>query len=210
MKPWLKDLKPGDEFEYAEATQIYRQGKFLVLNSEGKYFWSATRDDCVFIFSFLTKKVCQHWGLLDVNIISKPEKIMENKMGHFIGWKFGVPVKVSSRHILTPYTDQVLLIKETDRDFTVQFTNFIKVYSKQHYCYELIPYRVSGHNDFIYLVCHNDAYITFCNFAQHLKAFESVHESYVKPIPSATLNIDGKTIELSVETTAELKKKLGV
>ena len=137
----------------------------------------------------------------------------QKEMGHFIGWKFGVPVKVSGRHNLTPYTDQVLLIKETDRDFTVQFTNFIKVYSKQHYCYELIPHQIEGREP-AYPVCKNDCNTTYCNARVNglmsFPVFGGTSNNRVKLTPLATLDIDGKIIELSAETTAELKKKLGI
>ncbi|KKK51985.1 hypothetical protein LCGC14_3109500, partial [marine sediment metagenome] len=74
-----------------------------------------------------------------MKLISKTkENNMENKMGHFIGWDFGVPVRVSSRNYSLPYTNQVLLINEDEDTFTVMFTNFIKYYTKSVYSYELI------------------------------------------------------------------------
>ena len=157
----LSDLNPGDEFEYANSKLPYRRGKFIVLDSNGNYLRPAATERSRFIFSCITNKVVNHFVDLEV-IVREINMKSQKEMGHFIGWKFGVPVKVSGRHNLTPYTDQVLLIKETDRDFTVQFTNFIKVYSKQHYCYELIPHQTGGREP-VYPVCKNDCNTTYCN-----------------------------------------------
>ena len=88
---------------------------------------------------------------------------MENKMGHFTNWKFGVPVRVSSRGYSLPYTaGKVLLIKETKCIFTVMFENFIKEYNKAVYCYELIPHQTEGCEP-AYPVCKNDCNTAYCN-----------------------------------------------
>ncbi len=146
----------------------------------------------------------------DILGIPKLEKTMENKMGHFTNWKFGVPIRVSSYCHSIPYTEgQVLLIKETDCTFTVQFTCFIKEYDKQYFHYELIPYKAGGLSP-RYPICSNPNYIAYCNGGGVMQELDCLKISSLKPYPVATLNIDGKTIELSAETTAELKKKLGV
>ncbi|KKK85402.1 hypothetical protein LCGC14_2773670 [marine sediment metagenome] len=133
-----------------------------------------------------------------------------NNMGHFINWKFGVPVRVSSRNSSPPYTDKVLLIQETENTFTVRFSNFIKEYNKAVYCYELIPYT-TGHSSPRYMICENNEYTAFCNGSNIMTELDrSGGDFKLKPFSVATLNINGKTIELSAETTAELKKKLGV
>ena len=132
----------------------------------------------------------------------------QKEMGHFIGWKFGVPVKVSSCHYSVPYTEQVLLIRETDFNFTVQFMFFIKEYDKRYYYYELIPHKAGGLGP-RYPICSNPNYTAYCNGGGVIQELDCLKTSSLKPYSVATLNIDGKTIELSAEITAELKKKLG-
>ncbi len=160
-----------------------------------------------------TVQLCKALEVLGYGTYPGKEKTMENKMGHFIGWEFGVPVKVSSRNSSSPYTDQVLLIQETDNTFIVKFKYFIKEYNKAVCCYELIPYKY-GRAPYSprYPVCKSNSYIAFCNSSDKINCLDSAQGLIFKEIkqPTATLNIDGKTIELSVETTAELKKKLGV
>ncbi len=152
----------------------------------------------------------------DQRRIEKEDNMKNLKqMGHFIGWKFGVPVRVSSHNFSLPYTEQVLLISENDNSFTVMFTNFIKQYTKEVYQYELIPHRYNypgGANKPRYPVCESLGHTTFCNSLNKMDHLDTLPTKIYKfsPIPIATLIIDGKTIELSAETTAELKKKLGV
>ena len=205
----LSDLEPGTKFEYVDQERPYRHGKFLVLDIH----FAPISTSSVAILSYTTKKVCNHWGELEVNIITKSEKTMENKMGHFTNWKFGVPVRVSSRNSSPPYTDQVLLIQETDNTFTVMFTYYIKEYNKAIYCYELIP---QGYGDISrctprYPVCQSKSMTAFCNAMNDMDYLDSTGKEFKElSEPTATLIIDGKTIELSAETVARLKKELGV
>ena len=134
-----------------------------------------------------------------------------NNMGHFINWKFGVPVRVSSRNYSSPYTNQVLLINEDDDTFTITFANFTKQYTKKIYSYELIPHQGCNGMRPRFPVCQNSAFTAYCNGHGIMTELDRGGSGYkLKPYPTATFNIDGKTIELSAETTAELKKKLGV
>ncbi len=148
---------------------------------------------------------------------NRKEKTMENKMGHFIDWKFGVPVRVifssgksNSRGRLF-YEDDSLFRVITDDGV---YGWFYKTQTR----YELIPYQygdlVRNHvNRPRFPVCESPDYVAFCNSGNGMTILDAGDSKKYEflPIPSvATLNIDGKTIELSAETTAELKKKLGV
>ena len=280
MNLQLKDLKPGDEFEYVITTQTYRRGKFIVLNAEGCYLQPVAKEKCVFIFSFITNRVSQHWGHNKVNLVSKTgdkmkvserikqiqdrsiveqgvficrlaqleaeiiatlqtaraeayrigyedrdhvgkggnkkieeENNMQNSMGHFTNWEFGVPVKVSSRNFSSPYTDQVLLIDETDDTFTVKFISFIKKYNKDTYCYKLILYKYGGHSGGVfgprYPVCSSPDFTAYCNARSQMTTLDSTSEK-LRLYPAATFAIDSITIKFSAETTTELKKELGI
>ena len=209
----LKDLKPGDEFEYVTSTRAYRQGRFLILDKKGSYLESAMQKDCVFIFSYTTNKICQHWGFLNVNLISKTkENNMENKMGHFIDWKFGVPVKVATQYQKDQkaVTGEVRLVYEDSTFFVIVHDHggHIVVCNKQYYNYELIPHKYTVHSP-RYSVCQNGLSTAFCNANGRMLALDATQIIF-KPYPTATSNIDGKVIELSDETVAELKKKLGI
>lgn len=217
MRLWLKDLKPGDEFEYVETAHGYRRGKFLVLDRKGSYLQPAVRAGCVFIFSFLTNKVCQHWGLLDVILISKSENNMKSQkeMGHFTEWKFGIPVRIYEHNpggYNYPEYEEARLVNEDDKYFIIVFNGGkMGMRSKRNFHYELIPHKYGHLNIFNprYPVCQTEHYTAFCN-ANNKMATLDAGGSELKRYPAATLNIGGKTIELSAETTAELKKKLGV
>lgn len=210
MRPWLKDLKPGDEFEYVVTTQAYRRGRFVVLNNVGSYLEPVAKEGCAFVFSFLTNKVCQHWGLHDVNLISKTkENNMKNStsMGHFVGWKFGVPVKIWN-HYHKKVIESKLVWENDDGFRVVSESGYVVYYSKDNYTYELIPHEYS-HFSPRYPVCQTSNYTAFCNSGCEIDILDAVIGK-LKHYPVATLTIDGKTIELSTETTAKLKEKLGI
>ncbi len=135
---------------------------------------------------------------------------MNNKnMDHFINWRFGVPVIVKGD---SGYIKEGLLIHENESTFTLNGSN---PYSKLTYHYELIP-----HKNYLaafsprYPVCQSPARAAYCNSGlgdePQMNQIDSCDINDLLPYPTATLTIDGKTIELSAETTAELKKKLGV
>ena len=202
MKLLLKDLKPGDEFEYVNTTKSYRQGLFLVLELNSK-------KDSVLIFNKVTNKTCRHWDQLDVNLISKAkENNMENRMGHFVGWKFGVPVKIFHHGRLV--TDYNRLTHESEVSFRAANDGGGEMYYSKSdgYIYELIPHKYSAFSP-RYPVCQNSLETAFCNGLGIMPTMGAT-EDKLKQYPAATLNIDGKTIELSDETVAELKKKLGI
>ncbi len=206
----LKDLIPGTEFEYIDQGHSYRRGKFLVLNI---CFVPANRMYSVAILSYVTKKVCNHWGQLKVSVISKPEKTMENTMSHFIGWKFGVPVRVCAlkQENQKAVSGVTKLIYEDNDYFNVTTSNGMCVLcNKSCYYYELIPHNYSrGIYSPRYPICSNNKGTAFCNAANNFNDLGTALGELI-PCPAATLNIDGKTIELSAETIAELKKKLGI
>ncbi len=209
----LKHLKPGDEFEYVTTKPAYRSGKFLVLGDDNSYLRPVAVDNCRFLFSYGIQKVVRHFG--EQEIIKKGTAMKSQKeMGHFIGWKFGVPVKILNTrgvHI----NDFMYLIDETTLHFmAMSIAGNVEVYSKSNRSYELIPHIVC-HAAFSprYPVCQSPKRIAYCNSGigkPQMAQIDSCDVISVKPFPVATLNIDGKTIELSAETTAELKKKLGV
>ena len=210
----LKNLKPGDIFGYIDGSPEFLSGTFMRMHECNTYTKPLMKKNCVVIMDLYDGMMHVHSDRREVNVISKSEETMENKMGHFIGWKFGVPVRVSSRSYSLPYTaGKVLLIKETEDTFTVMFESFIKEYNKAAYCYELIPHQAEGRGP-AYPVCKNDCNTTYCNARVNglmsFPVFGGISNNRVKLTPLATLNIDGKTIELSAETTAELKKKLEI
>ena len=205
MNLLLKDLKPGDVFEYVDAAKSYRRGKFLVLDPNSE-------KDGIFIFSDVTNKTCRHWGQLDVNLIPKiKENNMKNSMGHFINWRFGVPVKVHAQlqEDQEAVSGDVRLIREDGHYFNILTKNGIQVLcNKNFYSYELIPHKYSNYSS-RYPVCSSPDFTAFCNSRSQMTTFDAVGEK-LQPYPVATPTINGKTIELSAETTAELKKKLGI
>ena len=207
----LKDLNPGDVFRYLDGRKEFLTGLFMKLHQQNTYIKPMASKRADFIVSLDDGMPYKHADYREVEIVLKyKEEIMENKMGHFIGWKFGVPVRVSSRNFSQPYTETlVLLIQETNNTFTVSFENFIKKYSKEIYCYELIPYKYGDVMSPRYPVCLSPNYTAYCNSRADMTILDSTPKPFYK-YPTATLTIDGKTIELSAETTAEWKKKLGV
>ena len=132
-------------------------------------------------------------------------------MNYFIGWKFGVPVKVFSKYA-HPTTQEVLLIYEDETTFsTVLSTGELWGFKKINSYYELIPYSSKGTSGARYPVCSNYCHTAYCNAQNVMQRIGYANSDTVeKSPPAATLIIDGKTIELSAETIAELKKKRGV
>ena len=139
----------------------------------------------------------------------------QKQMGHFIGWKFGVPVRILNiRGVQVQHF--MYLIDETENYFRVMsIAGGFKVLSKTNCSYELIPHKYNypgGANEPRYPICESPGYTAFCNSLNeivHLEALSTAVYKFVS-MSAATITIDGKTIELSAETTAELKKKLGV
>ena len=155
----------------------------------------------------------------------RKENNMKNSMGHFTGWKFGVPVKVYAKSLAEYSYDSVItseevrLIAEDDSTFTMIFyykkQTGCAVRLKQDYYYELIPHKICGAFSPRYPVCQNSKRVAYCNSSMGEPQMAQIDSNSVRnlklyPIATATFTIDGKTIELSAETTAELKKKLGI
>lgn len=143
------------------------------------------------------------------------ERILKkgNNMNHFIGWKFGVPVRVLGKYADLG-DDEALLIFESPDIFRVLYRNgnFCS-YKKLNFYYELIPYKVCGSFSPRYPVCQSPKRIAYCNSGigePQMAQIDSSDIHSVKRYPTATLTIDGKTIELSRETIDRLKKELGV
>lgn len=206
----LKNLEPGDEFVYLHANYDYREGRFLVLGSDSSYLQMSATKSSRFIFSFTTKKVVNHFE--GEEVIKKEANVKsQNQMGHFIGWKFGVPVRVSSRNHLSSYTEgQVLLIEETENTFTVKFEYLVKTYNKKVYSYELIPYKYSDVMSPRYPVCLSPNRTAFCNSENNMTYLDTTTKPFYK-YPTVKLVLeDGREIRLSAETTAILKAQLGV
>ena len=135
-----------------------------------------------------------------------------NSMNHFIGWKFGVPVIVTAKYQgnQDAVRGEVRLIDENDSTFIiVHHLGGAFVCVKEHYEYELIPHRYSSFSP-RYPVCQTPDFTSFCNGGHKMNLLDTTRSKHLQPYSTATLTIDGKTIELSAETTAELKKKLGV
>ena len=140
----------------------------------------------------------------------------QKEMGHFIGWKFGVPVRILNIRSVQ-IDDFMYLIDETKSYFTAMSrAGNAEVFSKSNRSYELIPHIICE-TAFSprYPVCQSPERIAYCNSGigePQMAQIDSCDVLSVKLYPAiaATLNIDGKTIELSAETTAELKKKLEI
>ncbi len=244
MKTLLKDLIPGDEFEYVNTAPGYRKGRFLVLNTMGSYLRPVATDKCRFLYSFTAKKVVNHFVeqeiilkkfvneavtipcypnvtafINDQNRIKLEEANMKSQkqMGHFVGWKFGVPVKIyehdpGGRNY--PEYEEARLIYEGDKIFVVVFNNkTMGSRSKQNFHYELIPHKYSS--QFIdsfeysprYPVCQAPEYTAFYNDDDTISVLDA-GKVKLYPTVAATLNIDGEVIELSAETAANIKAKL--
>ena len=138
---------------------------------------------------------------------------MKNSMGHFVGWTFGVPVKVRAKlqDDQEAVSGETRLIHEDEHYFDILTENGAQAScSKNYFYYELIPYKYPGFSP-RFPVCQNKNETAFCNSTYNMTCI-GVTLLTMKPYsyPVATLNIDGKTIELSAETVANLKKELGI
>ena len=135
-------------------------------------------------------------------------------MGLFTGWKFGVPVKVhaQNRPDQSKLPEDSRLIDENDHTFTIvgdgsytQAARRIFICSKDNFHYEPIPHSVGGAGCRTrYPVCQSNKQAAYCNSGNVLDHLQGCN-SNIHPLPVATLTIDGKTIELSLETVDRLK-----
>ena len=216
----LSDLNPGDVFRYLDGRREFLSGLFMKMHQNNTYISPMTEKHCNFIISLNDGMSHNHADRREVEIILKyKERTMENKMNHFIGWKFGVPVKIFNIRGVQ-VNGFTYLINETKSYFTTisksgNVEGSAIVYGKTDYYYELIPHKYNyggGVNKPRYPICESPKYMAFCNSLGDMTRLDvlSVKTHKFAPIFTATLIIDGKTIELSAETTAELKKKLGV
>ena len=136
----------------------------------------------------------------------------EFEMDHFIGWKFGVPVKIFNRY--NELIGEGRLTRESGFSFSIYWdAGGHDNLAKKNFHYELTPHQQDGSGP-VYLVCKNDYNTVYCNARVNglmsFPVFGGAPNNDVKPYSTATFNIDGKTIKLSAEATAELKKKLGI
>ena len=211
----LSDLNPGDVFRYLDGRPEFLSGLFMKMHQKNTYISPMTKKRRNFIISLNDGMPYNHADRREVEIILKyKERTMENKMNHFIGWKFGVPVKIQNRYNPNSKIES-MLIWENDNGFrAITEAGPTTYYAKDTFTYELIPYTICGTFSPRYPVCQSSKRIAYCNSGigePQMAQIDSCDVFSVKLYPAiATLNIDGKTIELSAETTAELKKKLGV
>ena len=209
----LSDLNPGDVFRYLDGRPEFLSGLFMKMHQKNTYISPMTKKRRNFIISLNDGMPYNHADRREVEIILKyKERTMENKMNHFIGWKFGVPVKVYNRNGII---NEGRLTRESVNSFSIYWTSGGHVnLSKTLFRYELIPYKYEGRSGGVfnprYPVCQAGRYIAFCNANNQMIALDAGENYEFKPYLATTLIIDGKTIELSAETTAELKKKLGI
>ena len=140
----------------------------------------------------------------------------ENKqsMGHFIDWKFGVPVKVFGRK--SGQRVEGLLVYEDGEVFKTlrQSDNNWQSFYKEDYYYELIPYNArlqSWNRSPRYPICQTPGMeAIYCNKGNKMSSLHTVDSEMIRmPDHTATLTIDGKEIELSQETIENLIKELG-
>jgi len=143
---------------------------------------------------------------------------MNATMGHFIGWKFGVPVRV-----LDKYNEVVCTLRYLIHEYESGFvtidkhgsrTNWIKGSRPDYggYSYELIPYSFRNFNCLRYPVCSSRETVAYCNAHEVMDNLTTIRKERLNPKieKRAILEIDGERIELSNETTEQLKKQLGV
>ena len=135
----------------------------------------------------------------------------EKSMGHFTNWSFGVPVNVYYKNRDKSLNNVARLVYETIVHFvTVNDGGYFTSYNKVNYYYELISYTTYKALT-RYPVCRSLIEVTYCNAGRMGQFYDcKLHEITLSPEPTATLIIDGKEIKLSAETTARLKKDLGV
>ncbi len=132
----------------------------------------------------------------------------QKEMGHFIGWKFGTPVRIFNINGVQT-DDFVYLINETKMYFTVMSkAGNVEVFSKSNRSYELIPYKYSAFSP-RYPVCSSPDFTAYCNARFQMTTLDSTSQK-LQQYPTVTFAIDSITIKFSAETTAELKKELGI
>ncbi len=217
----LGQLNDSDVFKYVVQAHIYRRGKFQRLQQDNCYIRDNATDTGILIVNLKTGRVCRHSKTLAVKLLwsniksESGENNMDNvknkkyvkSMDHFIGWKFGVPVKVyvGGRKI----QESLLFYEDAVRFKTVNTEGVATHWTKEFTCYELIPYAIGGLSP-RYPLCTTLKATAYCNMND---VMERVNESFtIRRLPdhTATLEIDGKKIELSQDTIANLIKELGV
>ena len=205
----LSDLNPGDVFRYLDGRPEFLSGLFMKMHQKNTYISPMTKKRRNFIISLNDGMPYNHADRREVEIILKyKERTMENKMNHFIGWKFGVPVKVYNRNGII---NEGRLTRESVNCFSIYWTSGGHVnLSKTLFRYELIPHKAGVVSGPRYPVCQSTFNAAYCNADESGMSKLGTHYEQLEPVSIATLNIEGKTIELNAETTAELKKKLGV
>ncbi len=207
----LSDLNPGDVFRYLDGRPEFLSGLFMKMHQKNTYISPMTKKHCNFIISLNDGMPYNHADRREVEIILKyKERTMENKMNHFINWRFGVPVRIQNRYNPNSKIES-MLIWENDNGFrAITETGPTTYYAKDTFTYELIPYTYDNVMSPRYPVCHTaKGRTSFCNSGNEMGFLDNTSSKFDK-YSIATLTIDGKIIELSAETTAELKKKLGV
>ena len=210
----LKDLKPGDEFVYKNDIFNYRKGRFLVLGAGSSYLRPAATEHSRFIFSYTAKTVVNHFE--ELAVVKKEVNVKpQNQMGHFVGWKFGVPVRIHEHNpggFNYPEYEEARLIHERDKVFVVVFNSgAVWSCSKQNFYYELIPYNSKGTSGERYPICSNNIKTAYCNSLDRMSEIGFTDVGHVtKALPAASIIVEGLTIELSAETTANFKEQLGI
>ena len=140
--------------------------------------------------------------MFTANLISKvKENNVENKMGHFVGWKFGVPVllipnqNTGGRNY--PECEVARLIFENDEIFRILFNDeAIGVRDKQNFHYELISHK-NLYSAFSprYPVCQSLKRTAYCNSGigePQMEQIDTCDINDIAPYSTATLTIDGR------------------
>ena len=212
----LGELKAGEVFEYVNQYNHCDVGVFRVLDRRNCYLKDWVTDETTMIVHLARGQVCKHAKHKQVILLSESgEKIMstdmKENMGHFINWKFGVPVKVfafdNGQH------SEGRLTRESDKTFSVYWedgghANLRKI----SYYYELIPYGVTYCSKGRFPVCQTPRHSAYCNSGVEMEQISSCANGTITRIPDppiVTLQIGDKTIELSPETADKLRKELG-
>ncbi len=205
----LGDLSPKDVYEYVDKNKNWNRNRYAVLDQNCYSFGGQHKDGYKFVVDITTGKICHHRK--NLAIFFAHEKKEEVVMDHFIGWKFGVPIKIYTKYQRDVVSKDVRLVFEDESVFTVLVGGGgYTVCDKANYYYELIPhaaYRGAQHPR--YPVCKGTKKnVAYCNSIDKMPEFGCTDN--IEPIPVVTVMIDGRTIELSAETICELKDKLGV
>jgi hypothetical protein len=208
----LRDLPTKSVYEYVYKDKSWNRSVYAVMYSGSYVFHGQHKEGYVFVADIKTGKVCHHRGELAVLFIDDKKKKVEVSMDHFVGWKFGVPVKISGKDNNPDEREQLLIFENGQYFKVLNKLGHITVFRKASHYYRPIPFCVPDTTLYPrrprYPVCQTPSTTASCNNVGIMEGLATTVP--LEKIPAATLNIEGREIELSDETVAELKEQLGI